>query len=60
MDAGDNYFLLFAQHSVTVTVNGHQIGVISKPLFAEAMLLTFLGPAPASPSLKQDLLRGHG
>jgi hypothetical protein len=60
MHAGDNYSLLFTQHGVTVTVSGHQIGMISQPLFANAMLATFLGPAPASPRLKQDLLRGHG
>jgi hypothetical protein len=60
MHAGDNYSLLFTQNGVTVTVSGHQIGMISQPLFAEAMLATFLGPAPASPRLKHDLLRGHG
>jgi hypothetical protein len=60
MHVGDNYSLLFTQNGATVTVNGHQIGVISQPLFAEAMLATFLGPAPASLALKQELLRGHG
>jgi hypothetical protein len=60
MRTGDNYYLLFTQQGVTVTLNARQIGVISKPMFAEAMLATFLGPAPASPRLKQDLLRGHG
>ena len=60
MQVGDNYSLLFTQNGATVTVNGHQIGIISQPLFAEAMLATFLGPAPASLALKQELLRGHG
>ena len=60
MHMGDNFSLLFKQHSATVTVGGQQIGTISSPQFAEAMLATFLGPAPASPRLKQELLRGHG
>ena len=60
MHAGDNYTLLFKRHSATVTVGGHQIGVISQPQFADAMLATFLGPEPASPKLKRELLQGHG
>ena len=59
-NVGDNYSLLFTQTGATVTVNGHQIGIISQPLFAEAMLATFLGPVPASLRLKRELLRGHG
>jgi hypothetical protein len=59
MHAGDNFSLLFKQHSATVTVGGQQIGTISSPQFAEAMLWTFLGPAPASPKLKQELLGGY-
>jgi Chalcone isomerase-like len=60
MHVGDNYSLLFTQKGATVTVNGHQIGVVSQPLFAGAMLATFLGPMPASLTLKRELLRGHG
>ena len=60
MNVGDNYSLLFTATGATVTVNGHQIGIISQPLFAQAMLATFLGPAPASRTLKRELLRGHG
>jgi hypothetical protein len=60
MHIGDNYSLLFTQQVTTVAVSGRQIGTILQPKFAEAMLATFLGPAPASPKLKQDLLRGHG
>lgn len=59
MHVGDEYSLFFTQHSATVTVNGQQIGTISSPQFAEAMLAAFLGPNPASPRLKQDLLKGH-
>jgi Chalcone isomerase-like len=59
MREGDVFSLLFRQHGATVTVGGQQIGVIAKPQFAEAMLATFLGPRPASPRLKQELLGGH-
>ena len=58
--AGDDYSMLFAHNAATVAVNGHQIGMISQPVFATAMLATFLGPAPASERLKRELLRGHG
>jgi hypothetical protein len=60
MHVGDNYSLLFRQHGATVTVSGQRIGTINSPQFAEAVLATFLGPNPASPSLKRELLRGHG
>jgi chalcone isomerase-like protein len=59
MHSGDNFNLLFTQNVATVSVNGQQIGTISRRQFAEAVLATFLGPNPASPSLKQELLRGH-
>ena len=60
MHAGDNYSLLFTQSGATITVNGKLIGTITQPRFAEAMLATFLGPKPASPRLKRELLEGHG
>ena len=60
MHVGDNYSLLFRQHGATVMVSGQLIGTISSPQFAEAMLATFLGPNPASPRLKRELLGGHG
>ena len=60
MHAGDNYSLLFTQSGATVTVSGKLIGTITQPQFAEAMLATFLGPKPASPRLKRELLQGHG
>jgi hypothetical protein len=60
MHAGDSYSMLFTQNGASVTVNGHQVGIVPQPLFAEAMLATFLGPAPASERLKRELLRGHG
>ncbi len=60
MHAGDNYSLLFTPRGTTVTVSGQQVGVVSRPEFAAAMLATFLGPRPASAKLKQELLSGHG
>jgi hypothetical protein len=59
MHVGDNYSLLFTQNHAIVSVNGHQIGTISQPEFATAMLATFLGANPASMRLKRELLRGH-
>jgi len=56
MRAGDGYSLLFTGDGATVTVNGQQIGEIPDRQFAEAMLATFLGPKPASPRLKRELL----
>jgi hypothetical protein len=60
MHAGDNFSLLFTQSGATVTVSGKPLGTITQPQFAQAMLATFLGPKPASPRLKRELLRGHG
>ena len=56
MRAGDNFSLLFQQNIATIAVGGQQLGTITSPQFAEAMLATFFGPAPASLSLKQALL----
>jgi hypothetical protein len=59
MHTGDNFDLVFTPNGGTVTVNGHEIGTISRRQFADAVLATFLGPDPASPTLKQELLKGH-
>jgi hypothetical protein len=59
MHVNDYFYLLFERNGASVTVNGHQIGMISRQQFAEAVLATFIGPNPASPSLRQELLRGH-
>jgi hypothetical protein len=59
MHSGDNFNLLFTQNGATISVNGQQIGTIPRRQFADALLATFLGPNPASPPLKQELLRGH-
>jgi hypothetical protein len=60
MHASDNFSLLFTKESATIMTNGRPIGVIPQQQFAQAVLATFLGPNPASPALKQELLRGHG
>ena len=59
MAAGDYFYLIFSQNGATVSANGQQIGVISRRQFANAVLATFLGPHPASPTLKQELLGSH-
>ena len=59
MHAGEVYYFIFTHTGATVTVNGRVLGVIARPKFAQAMLATFLGPRPASATLKQDLLAGH-
>jgi hypothetical protein len=59
MHAGDGYDLLFTPNGATVSVNGKLVGTVTKPQFAVAMLATFLGPKPAAPDLKRDLLAGH-
>ena len=58
MRTGENFSLLFTPAGAEVSVNGERIGTISHPEFAAAMLATFLGPKPASPLLKRELLAG--
>ena len=55
--AGDNYSLLFTESGASVTVSGKPIGTITQPQFAETLLAKFLGPKPASPRLKRELLQ---
>jgi hypothetical protein len=59
MRPGEYFYLEFSQNRATVSANGEQIGVISRRQFANAVLATFLGPHPASPMLRQGLLKGH-
>ncbi len=59
MTEGEYFNLLFTQEGATVSANGHQIGTIPRRQFANAVLATFLGAHPASPTLRQELLRGH-
>jgi Chalcone isomerase-like len=53
---GDESILLFTSKGAVVTFNGRPMGDINDPHFAYVLLRTFLGPAPASPELKQALL----
>ena len=59
MHKGDRFRLLFEKNKATITVNDQPIGVVTDPQLADAMLATFLGPKPASPSLRQALLAGQ-
>jgi hypothetical protein len=59
MRPGEYFYLVFSQNTATVSANGAQIGVISQRQFANAVLATFIGPHPASPTLRQELLKGH-
>jgi hypothetical protein len=59
MTPGEYFHLQFSRNTATVSADGQQIGVISRPQFANAVLATFLGPHPASPALRHELLTGH-
>jgi hypothetical protein len=53
---GDESTLLFTPRGVNITMNGRPMGDIADPYFAQVMLATFIGPAPATPRLKRELL----
>jgi hypothetical protein len=53
---GDETTLLFTSKGVDITFDGRPMGTIADPHFAEVMLATFIGPAPATPRLKRELL----
>ena len=50
--AGENFTLLFTRGGASIGVNGHPVGVVNKPMFAQAMLATFLGPQPRVPAVE--------
>lgn len=56
MRSGDRSTLAFTAASVSITLNGQTLGTISDPMFAHAVLATFLGPHPPTPQLKRELL----
>ena len=60
MHSGDTFNLRFAGHTAVIAVNGRPLGNVDKPMLADAILATFLGPKPASPPLRRALLAGHG
>ena len=60
MRAGDSSTLAFTQEGLQITMNGHVLGTISNPVFSRAVLATFLGPKPATPRVKRELLNNIG
>jgi hypothetical protein len=56
MKDGDTFELRFAHGKAEIFANGHTIGRVDHAPFAEALLLTFLGPQPASPEVQSGLL----
>jgi hypothetical protein len=56
MHKGDRFSLLFTGWGAEIGENGQHLGSVTDPEFAWALLATFIGPRPAMPRLKQDLL----
>jgi hypothetical protein len=55
---GDVGMFLFTRNGLSVTFNGRLLGTTTNPYFAQQVLGTFLGPAPAAPEVKQGLMGG--
>lgn len=53
---GDESTLLFTSSGAEIRLDGRLIGRIDNRRFAEAMLATFIGPAPPTEQLKRELL----
>lgn len=53
---GDWSRLIFDSQGVDVRIDGHLLGRITDPHFAQVMLSTFIGPAPPTQQLKRELL----
>jgi hypothetical protein len=56
MQSGDRSTLAFTPAGVSITLNGQTLGTISDPMFAHAVLATFIGPHPPTERLKRELL----
>jgi hypothetical protein len=56
MRSGDRSTLAFTPAGVAITMNGENVGTISDPMFANAVLATFIGPHPPTERLKRELL----
>jgi hypothetical protein len=56
MRSGDRSTLAFTPAGVSITLNGQTLGMISDPMFARAVLATFIGPHPPTERLKRGLL----
>jgi hypothetical protein len=54
--AGDRSTLAFTPAGLAITINGRTVGTISDPIFARAVLATFIGPDPPTARLKRELL----
>jgi len=59
MRRGDFSTLVFVPGRLTVTMDGHLVGIITNPTFERAVLATFIGPKPPTEGLKRGLL-GEG
>jgi hypothetical protein len=57
--AGNRMDLVFAGDAVEVVANGRSKGVIRDALFPRLLLATWIGEAPTSKAVKQDLLAGQ-
>lgn len=53
---GDECTILFTSWGAEISIDGRLLGRIDNPRFAEAMLATFIGPAPPTEQLKRELL----
>ncbi len=56
MRSGDSSTLAFTPAGVAITLNGRSVGTIADPMFATAVLATFIGPNPPTAQLKRGLL----
>lgn len=56
MRAGDRSTLAFTPAGVAITLNEQSVGTIADPMFARAVLATFIGPHPPTERLKRGLL----
>lgn len=56
MRAGDRSTLAFGPGALAITINGRTVGTITDPVFASAVLATFIGPDPPTDRLKAGLL----
>jgi hypothetical protein len=56
MRTGDRSTLAFTREGLQITLDGHTLATITDPVFARAVLATFIGPEPPTQRLKRELL----
>jgi len=56
---GDGSVLLFAHGTAEISIDGQKIGTVTDPVFARAILATFIGHAPPTDRLKRELMGQH-